>query len=247
MIQGVIRAVKSGEVPEGHIDQAVRKLLYWKERLNLHQSRVVDEAKVSASVGTTKHWALAQEIADRSLTVLKNEGVLPLAHGLPKRIVNISIQKLENDPSPDMLALKLQAAFPGVMSYTLRPDTDRSVHAKALEAAKSADLAVISLFVQRDKMGDATPLRPADRDLIAQVAAAKPGKVIAMSYGNPHLIRKIEQVPAFLVGYGERSWFGNQPIYFDSFVRLLKGEIKPQGTLPVMVSTKYPVGAGIKW
>ena len=68
-----------------------------------------------------------------------------------------------------------------------------------------------------------------------------------MSYGNPHLIRKLDKVPAFVVGYGERGWFGNQPIYFDSFIRLLKGEMKPQGALPVRVSEKYPVGTGIKW
>ena len=40
---------------------------------------------------------------------------------------------------------------------------------------------------------------------------------------------------------------GNQPVYFDSFVRLLKGEIKPQAKLPVKVSDQYPVGAGITW
>ena len=31
-----------------------------------------------------------------------------------------------------------------------------------------------------------------------------------MSYGNPQLVRKVPDVPAFLVGYGERGWFGNQ-------------------------------------
>ena len=204
-------------------------------------------ARCPLSVGTPAHLAFAQQIADRSLTVLKNDGVLPLAGGPPKKMVNISIQKLPNDPSPDELALKLQTAFPGLTSYTLRPDTDPSAYAKALAAAKAADFAIVSLFVQRDKMGDATPLRAADIDVINQLAAAKPGKLVAMSYGNPHLIRKIEQTPAFVVGYGERSWFGNQPIYFDSFIRLLKGEIKPEGRLPIVVSAKYPFGAGLRW
>jgi len=47
--------------------------------------------------------------------------------------------------------------------------------------------------------------------------------------------------------YGECSWFGNQPIYFDSFIKLLKGEIKPQGRLPILISEKYPLGSGLSY
>jgi hypothetical protein len=94
-------------------------------------------------------------------------------------------------------------------------------------------------------MGDAAPFREADLAFLNKVIAAKPGAVVAMSYGNPQLIRKIPGVAAFLVGYGERGWFGNQAVYFDSFVKALKGELKPGGQLPVAVSEEYPIGAGI--
>lgn len=247
MIQRVVEAVKAGEVSEAHINQAAAKLLYWKARLQLEKNRYVDESKVNNLVGTREHWRLAQEVADRSLTVLKNEGVLPLAPEKLKKIVNISIQKLETDPYPGMLAAKLKAAFPEVQDFTLRPGMDTSGHDQILQAARDADLVVLSLFVQRDRLRDATPLRPADLSLIGKLTAAKPGKVLAMSYGNPFLIRKLGSVPAFIVGYGERGWFGNQSIYFDSFTKLLKGEIKPEGRLPVMVSEEYPIGRGLKY
>ena len=71
--------------------------------------------------------------------------------------------------------------------------------------------------------------------------------MIAVSYGNPHLIRKIENVPVFLVGYGERGWYGNQAVYFDSFIKLLRGELKPRGKLPVNVSDRYPLGSGLSY
>jgi beta-N-acetylhexosaminidase len=247
MIEGVIRAVQAGEVPEAHIDQAVRKLLLWKARLNLPQSRVVDESKVTDRVGGAAHWALAQEVADRSITALKNNGVFPLTAEAKSRILNINVQKLENDPSPDALSAKLQTAFPGLTSVTLRPGSDPAMYAAIRKQADAASLIVLSLFVQRDKMGEATPMRAGDLRLIAELCGAKPDRVIAMSYGNPHLIRRIGGVAAFLVGYGERSWFGNQPIYFDSFLRVLKGELSPAGKLPVAVSTTYPIGSGVRW
>jgi hypothetical protein len=70
---------------------------------------------------------------------------------------------------------------------------------------------------------------------------------VAMSYGNPHLLRKLGDVPAFVVGYGERGWFGNQAVYFEAFIGLLRGEVRPAGKLPVKVSDAYPIGAGLTY
>ncbi|MEB2363914.1 MAG: hypothetical protein OZ929_21445 [Bryobacterales bacterium] len=246
MIQAVVKAVRDGQVSEGHIDQAVRKLLVWKARLNLHKNRLVDESKVTSVVGVREHLELAQQVADKSLTVLKNDGVLPFS-AAPSKIVNITVQKLDVDPSPGILADRMKAAFPGLRSFTIQPSTGPAMHEAALSAARTADLVTISLFVQRDKFGDAAPLREADLWLIEQVVAARPRKVLAMSFGNPYLIRKLDGVPAFAVGYGERGWFGNQTIYVESLIRLIKGQIAPGGKLPVNVSPRFRIGDGITW
>ncbi len=245
MIAGVVEAVKGGRLSEAHIDQAVRKLLYWKARLELPRNRYVDESQVQTQVGTREHWELAQEVADRSLTLLRNDGVFPVAATSLNNVVNINIQKLESDPMPGVLAGKLKSAFSGVKDFTLRPDMDPAAYDRALAAARDADLVILSLFVQRDRLVDATPLRKRDMEMIDRIVAAKPSRVIAMSYGNPYLIRKLAQVPAFAVGYGERSWFGNQPIFFDSFIKLVKGQIVARGKLPVNVSEKYSMGSGL--
>jgi len=141
----------------------------------------------------------------------------------------------------------LTAAFPGVQNYTLRPELDGNTHEKAWQAVTAADLVVLSLFVQRNRLGDPAPLRDADLTFIQKIIQAKPGGVIAMSYGNPYLIAKIGDVPAFLVGYGERGWFGNQAVYFESFIKLLKGDLKPAGKLPVKVSDAHPIGSGLSY
>ncbi|MBV6521761.1 MAG: Beta-hexosaminidase [Gemmatimonadaceae bacterium] len=244
-IAAMTAAVKSGRISERDIDASVRKLLTLKARLKLNKVRLVDEASVSARVGTPPHQALVQEIADRSLTLLRNDGVLPVPSVRLAKLVNISVQKLDVDPSPQALSVKLAAAFPGTRSFALRPDLDPAYYDRVLEAARAADLVVVSLFVQRDRLGDATPLRPNDLAILEKVIAAKPNAVIAMSYGNPQLIRKLPGVPAFLVGYGERGWFGNQGVYFETFVKVLKGELKPSGKLPVRVSDTYPIGSGL--
>jgi beta-N-acetylhexosaminidase len=251
-IRAMAAAVRSGRLSEQRIDAAVRKLLILKARLGLHRVRVVDERLVSAVVGAPAHWKVAQEVADRSLTLLKNDGVLPLARGAVRKLVNISVQKLETDPGPAVLAGRLTAAFPGAafpgaVSFTLTPRMDPAAYDEAMRAVSDADLVVISLFVARDRLGDATPIRAPDLAFLQRVIAAKPHAVVAMSYGNPHHIRRIPAVPAYLVGYGERGWFGNQEIYFSSFIRALTGDLNPAGKLPVKVSDDYRIGSGVSY
>ena len=243
-IAALAAAVRSGRIPESRVDEAVRKILTLKARLGLHANRFVDEAKVGESVGTAAHQALVQEVADKSLTMLKNDKVLPLAAGAAPKIVNINVQKYDGDPMPAALSAKLGAVFPGTRSFTLRPDIDAAYYDAVWKAVGESDLVVLSLFVARNRMGDPAPFREGDLAFISKVIAAKPKAVVAMSYGNPQLIRKIPDVAAFLVGYGERGWFGNQAVYFDSFIKALKGELTPSGKLPVRVSEDYPIGSG---
>lgn len=244
-IAALVAAVRSGRIPEGRVDEAVRKLLTLKARLGLRQGRLVDESRVGESVGTAAHQALVQEIADRSLTLLKNDGVLPIKTASAPKIVNISVQKVDGDPMPAALSAKLSAAFPGTASFTLRPEMDPAYYETVWKAVRASDLVVLSFFVQRTRLGDAAPIREADLAFLKKVIAAKPKAVVAMSYGNPQLIRKIPEVPAFLLGYGERGWFGNQAVYFDSFIKALKGDLKPSGRLPVRISDQYPIGSGL--
>ena len=244
-IAALAAAVRSGRIPESRVDEAARKVLTLKARLGLYKARLVDEARVGELVGTAAHQALVQEVADRSLTLLKNDGAVPVAAGAAPKIVNIAVQKAVDDPVPALLAAKLAAAFPGTRSFTLRPEMDAAYYETVWKAAGESDLVVLSLFVPRNRMGDAAPLRDGDLALLRKIIAAKPKAVVAMSYGNPQLIRKIPDVAAFLVGYGERGWFGNQAVYFDSFIKALKGELKPSGKLPVRVSEQYPIGAGL--
>jgi len=246
-IAALAAAVRSGRIPESRVDEAARKILTLKARLGLHRERFVDESRVGEFVGTAAHLALVEEVADKSLTLLKNDRVLPLRAGAATKLLNISVQKVDGDPMPAALSAKLAASFPGTRSFTLRPDMDPASYETVWKGVGEADLVILSLFVPRNRMGDAAPFREADLTFLNKVIAAKPKAVVAMAYGNPQLIRKIPDVAAFLVGYGERGWFGNQAVYFETFIKALKGEIKPAGRLPVKVSDRYPLGSGLSY
>ena len=244
------KAVKSGKITEERIDESLRKILalkYWLG-LNDDKNRYADLDALGKFCGTPENAAIVQEVADRSITMLKNDKVLPLGAKVLKdaKIVNISIERFSSDPAPMDLAWQIASAFPGTRTYHLRPDMADAFYKQVAQAAADADLVFLSFFVPRARAGDAAPLRKKDIALIQKIVAEKPKRVIAMSHGNPHLIRKLPELPTFLVGWGEGGWCGPREPFFRSFIKVVKGELKPTGKLPLKVSDKYPIGFGLK-
>ncbi|QTD57085.1 beta-glucosidase family protein [Parasphingorhabdus cellanae] len=74
--EDLVYAVKSGETDESVVDEAVRRIL----RMQLRFSRATDPQSYSKNdIGCSAHAELAQEAAEKSMVLLKNDDALPLA------------------------------------------------------------------------------------------------------------------------------------------------------------------------
>jgi beta-glucosidase len=78
-------AVARGLVAEAEIDAAVRRILRLKLEMGLFENpRAPDAQQQSAVIGCADHAEVNLEMARRSLVLLQNDGVLPLAGGLKR-------------------------------------------------------------------------------------------------------------------------------------------------------------------
>ena len=71
-------ALDSGRISLDLVDTAVRRHLQKKFELGLFENPYVDEGRVAEIFETAEQRSLAQEIAAKSLVLLKNDGLLPL-------------------------------------------------------------------------------------------------------------------------------------------------------------------------
>ncbi|MGH2821555.1 MAG: glycoside hydrolase family 3 protein, partial [Thermoleophilaceae bacterium] len=84
--RSVLEAVRSGEISERRIDRSVYRILRLKERLGLFEQPFVKESKVAKEVGNSDHLAVADDVTERTVTLVKNgAGTLPLAADSGKR------------------------------------------------------------------------------------------------------------------------------------------------------------------
>ncbi len=84
----LVEAARTGRVAMALIDQAVRRTLTWKFRLGLFEQPYAQVEQVPTIFSDPQPRALSQELAARSLVLLKNDGLLPLRKDL-KRVAVI--------------------------------------------------------------------------------------------------------------------------------------------------------------
>lgn len=70
--------VREGKVSEATLDESVRRILTVKFELGLFDEPFVDPDEAEKTVRCPEHRALAYESACKSITLLKNDGILPL-------------------------------------------------------------------------------------------------------------------------------------------------------------------------
>jgi beta-glucosidase len=75
----LLRAIDAGLVAEETLDEAVRRVLCTKFDLGLFDNPYVDVEAASGAAATTAHRELARTIARKSIVLLRNDGILPLA------------------------------------------------------------------------------------------------------------------------------------------------------------------------
>ena len=75
----LLEAVRGGRLPESALDNAVRRVLTLKLRAGLFEQPFADPEAVDALTHAADAVALARRAAQRSIVLLENDGVLPLA------------------------------------------------------------------------------------------------------------------------------------------------------------------------
>lgn len=110
----LLEGLKTGKVTEERLNEAVTRILATKASLHLPekqaQGKLVPGAEALSIVGNEKHGAWAKEVADRSVTLVRDEQkLLPITPKKYRRVYLNVIQK-SNDPE-NPLVLQWKALF----------------------------------------------------------------------------------------------------------------------------------------
>jgi beta-N-acetylhexosaminidase len=228
-IDAVVAAVERDEIPRARIDLSVRRILLLKARLGLFDRRDVPLDGVRTVVASTAHRALAQDIAQRAVTLLRDSGAaVPLSQSGASRIAIVQYMPETELKAGRAFAKELRLLRPTAQVIAkISPASAASQLDSIAGSLRGADVVVLAAYVRRvEGEGRATvPTQVAA--WIDSVASAKNAVVVA--FGNPYLLRQFPRARSFLNTYGvgdaleiaaARALAGTQPIGGKSPVSL---------------------------
>jgi beta-N-acetylhexosaminidase len=241
--RGVQEAVKTGRISEQRVEESARKILAAKYDLGLVDQRITPTDTIDRIVGSRDVPALATEIAEHAVTLVRDEDKLvPLKNLKPEsRVFNLAVTN-GDDRNWIANAFVSRLGRGGVKVETVVLDdrsTDQEVQ-KVIERAKSADLVIASLY-GRVRSGQALSVGVPEtgrRALSALIEAKSP--IVGISFGNPYLLQGFPGLRTYVVAYGD------MPSLQQAVARALLGEIDVTGKLPISLPGLYPRGTGIQ-
>ncbi|MGW1428849.1 glycoside hydrolase family 3 protein [Streptomyces sp. NPDC002431] len=242
----VLRAVKSGELTEARLDESILRILRLKTKLGLFDNPFVSHAGVDRTVGTRAHLAAADRIAERTTTLLANDGaVLPLSRRSHRNLLVVGADPASPSGTTGPPTTTLATAFGelGFAATALSTGTapSASVIARAVETARGKDAVVVATYN--------VTASSSQRTLVSALAATGV-PVITVAIRNPYDVAQLAGT-GFAANLATYSW---TDVELRAAVRVIAGRVAPRGTLPVPVQRAddparvlHPVGYGLKY
>jgi beta-N-acetylhexosaminidase len=237
----VLEAVRSHRIHPSDLDAKVRRVLRLKYRRGMVTRPYADPAALAGVVGTPAHLAAADEVTDRTTTLVTNDAkVLPVA-AAGKRVL------VTGYGATTTATLAAGLSDKGATVQTLETGsspTDAKV-ASAVAAASGKDLVVVTTMKAWDT--SVTDTRGGQQKLVGQlVATGVPVVVVAVR--DPYDIAYLPGVSTYLATYSY------SPVAIEAAARVITGEVSPTAKLPVDIPVKgdpstplYPFGHGLTY
>src|SRR5207248_3258922 len=170
-LRGIRAAVAAGEIPEAQITRSVERILTAKARMGLNTGRSVDLGVIDEKIGTREHQQVADELAARAVTLIKDErNQVPLSIAKNAAVLYLSVVDYasgwrEGAPSRTFLP-ELKRRWPNVTAVEVSDRTTAEEFDLIRALARRSDAIVASVFVRIASYSGRMDLSPAQVSLL---------------------------------------------------------------------------------
>jgi len=231
-IRAVIAAVAKGRITRRRIDDSVLRILEAKVRVGLPKRKIVDLDAVSDALDSEDEADRSQSLADRALTLVRNNGaVLPLAS--PNQACLVISAGIRLSSFGQRLAEEFRRRAPQARIVFI----DNSLPMAALDAV-TGDVSACSALVWATFTTN--PTLAGDLPAFLEKLSASSTPVALISFGNPYLLAGFPKVAAYIAA------FSTATASETSLAKALVGEIPITGHMPVTIPDFAQYGDGIQ-
>lgn len=218
----LMQAVRDGRLTEARVRESARRVLELKARVGLF--RALRAAEVTASEADA-HAEVARQVAERGVTLWKNDGLLPVRLPAGARVLTVTV-RWEHAPESRCQELPLVDEELRRRGFTVEHLLNPS-HTALIDAVDQYDLVCVNVMQM--------PHAPIGSNRMIGAMAmtwwrgfwAERRHVVFTAFGSPFVVYEAPQWPNAVLTYGACAACQR------AAVKVWLGEIEPSGVLPV--------------
>lgn len=194
-----------------------------RQRINRARRRIPSVLPSLDVVGCAEHLTIAHEIADRSITLLRDNGQLPLQPLEDDEIAVITVNPVNLTPADTSSSVQITLAdavrkrHRRVLAFEIPHNASPSQIAAVLDATREVSTVVVATIAANDD--------PSQAELVRRLHQRGPSPIV-IAMRTPYDLSAFPHIDTYLCAYSIR------PVTCESLARVLFGEIVPTGVLP---------------
>jgi beta-N-acetylhexosaminidase len=246
---GLLQAVRSGEISRAQIDASVRRLLLVKAKAGLDTpgKHLVDLNQIQYSVGKPSSYALAQEVADHAVTLVRDDNhMVPLQRGESAPVLVLIFVSDAHGDEGRVLEREIRSRIPAArVIYIDRRSAAVEAEGIATLASKAQRIVAAVYSVSQPGPVEAAATTASglsaegSAGILRNILSSAGERTVVLALGSPYSILNFPTERSYLCMY---SWV---PTSEKSAVKALFGEIPIHGKLPVTLPGIAKRGDGI--
>ena len=236
-IEAVVAAVEQGRIPRERIDSSVRRILHAKLAAGLDDGALTDTAAFGRMVDGGAHNAWAEDVAARSLTLVRlANGALPLGllpNGSPMPLTVVVYDESAQSRRGTTFVNAVRERGHDVRFIRVARNSRPSQLQRAEEQATGivVFLSFSNAAPWRGRLGLPERVAPFANRL------ARRGALI-FNFGDPYILSQVPAAETYLLAWAE------DPVMELAAARALVGEVSVGGMLPISLEG-YDLGTGV--
>lgn len=235
-IKLIRKSIRHKRITWTDINKKVKKILEAKYWMGLHQLSPVNTNGLINDLNSPTERALTQELTDAAITLLKGEQLIPLRNDFVRKTAIITVGVNE----PSIFAKVIKKEMPNTTLFII----PKNISIKEMEAVKielkKFDLNLLGIYDTRSR-----PAATLDYGIELKLFIADLTKrnTITTIFANPYAIAGL---PGIETSKGLIITYQNSKETETSAAKLLLGQLKPSGKLPVTINGFFKYGDGVE-
>lgn len=227
------KAIKSGRISQADIDARVKRVLAAKLWLGLNKKTEVSSRNLYQDLNSPSAQSLVQRLADAAVTLLKSDrGIKRFDAKRETAVVSVGITKAED------FETGLATQLSNYKQFFIKGDESEEVLKDLMKEIRGHKQIILAIHDNRSRPRSELAFTAPTVEFIDKLAGRR---TISFMFTNPYAMNSVDVMRSSSVVLTYQNDFFMQ----KAALKVLLGQIKAEGKLPVTISKDLKYGKGL--